>query len=68
MNHSKKIRELMELYKEMLDDNEKAKKAYDDDKLKHLEIKYYQPFMVDKPYSEAMLHSIVVIINRLNNR
>ena len=68
MNHSKKIKELMELYTDMLDDNEKAKKAYNDDLKKHSNSQYYYSRVVEKPYSEAMLHSVIVIINRLNNR
>ena len=58
----------MELYTEMLDENIKAKKAYDDDLKKHSNSQYYYSRVVEKPYSEAMLHSIIVIINRLNNQ
>lgn len=63
-----KIPMLMELYMEMTEANKKAKIEYDEDKKKWREKeKYYCPMFSEQPYSDTMLHSIIVIINRLNN-
>lgn len=62
-----KIPVLMELYMKMTEANKKAKIEYQRDKEKHSDVKYYYPSFSERPYSDTMLHSIIVIINRLNN-
>lgn len=62
-----KIPVLMELYMEMTEANKKAKIEYKRDQEKHSSEKYYYPSFSEHPFSDTMLHSIVVIINRLNN-
>jgi len=59
----------MELYMEMTEANKKSEFEYKEDKKKWLEKeKYYFPPFSEHPFSDTMLHSIIVIISRLNNQ
>lgn len=63
----KYIPELMNMYTDMLKQNEVSKNRYEKDRKIHSAEKYWYADYSNKPFSDTMLHSVITIINRLNN-
>lgn len=57
----------MNMYTDMLKKNEVSKNRYEKDRKIHSAEKYWYADYSNKPFSDTMLHSVITIINRLNN-